>query len=381
MTAIMRKELRMIMREKGNIFFLLIMPILFIVMFGSIFGRSGDVALTIHYIDQDQSESSQVFLKELDHVKGVTLKKEDQSNINGVIEKIKKGQLSSALVINKGFGADLIAGKQADIKLYEDSAANSESGTIEAIMENIGSGYQQQKLAQTLSEMGQSKDEIAHTLSPSVKIEKVATTAESVNYITQVVPGMTVMFVFYIMISMTRRFFKEKDSGILARCQTTRMKSLQYLIGMWIPYAIAVIVQCAILLGFGHLVYHLNLGDMAALSLMVIVLSLCGSGIGLALSVLVRGENQGMAITQIIALGGAMVGGLWMPSYLMPSFVQTIGRFTPQYWAQKGLQDIFAHGADITGIWISLLVLVAFGFVGLFVAVLRLPHFMKSAAN
>jgi len=377
----MRKELRMIMREKGNIFFLLIMPILFIVMFGSIFGRSGDVALTIHYIDQDQSESSQVFLKELDHVKGVTLKKEDQSNINGVIEKIKKGQLSSALVINKGFGADLIAGKQADIKLYGDSAANSESGTIEAIMENIGSGYQQQKLAQTLSEMGQSKDEIAHTLSPSVKIEKVATTAESVNYITQVVPGMTVMFVFYIMISMTRRFFKEKDSGILARCQTTRMKSLQYLIGMWIPYAIAVIVQCAILLGFGHLVYHLNLGDMAALSLMVIVLSLCGSGIGLALSVLVRGENQGMAITQIIALGGAMVGGLWMPSYLMPSFVQTIGRFTPQYWAQKGLQDIFAHGADITGIWISLLVLVAFGFVGLFVAVLRLPHFMKSAAN
>ncbi|MGV3487721.1 MAG: ABC transporter permease [Tuberibacillus sp.] len=380
MGAIIKKELKMMMREKGNIFFLLIMPILFIVMFGSIFGKADNMSLTIHYIDKDQSASSAAFMKQLDHIKGVTLKKEKPSALNDMVDQIKKGQLSFALVVNKGFEEALHSGKQANVKLYQDPTA-SEGDTIEAILKNISNGYQQLKLTQTLSSMGQTQDQITQTLAPSVQIEKVKTQVKSINYITQVVPGMTVMFVFYIMISMTRRFFKEKDSGLLARCQSTAMKPLQYLIGMWIPYALAVLIQCAVLLGFGHFVYHLQLGDIKATGLLIIGLSLCGSGIGLALSVLVRGENQGMAITQIVALGGAMVGGLWMPSYLMPSFIQKIGQFTPQYWAQKGLQDIFAHGAGINGIWLSLLILVVFGVAGLLVAVLRLPHFMKSAAN
>lgn len=380
MKAIIQKELKMMIREKGNFFFLLIMPVLFIVMFGSIFGNTGNFSMKIHYIDQDQSQASKAFLKQIDHIKGISLQKET-SNVDDMVGQIKKGQLSSALVIGKGFEKALKAGEQADIKLYQDPASGSEAGTIQAILENISNGYQQQKLTQTLGAMGESKEQIAQTLTSPIHIENIKPAVHSVNAVTQVVPGMTVMFVFYIMISMTRRFFKEKDSGILARVQSTSMKPFQYLIGMWVPYALSIIIQCIILLGFGHFIYHLSLGNITALSLLIICLSLCGSGIGLALSVLVRGENQGMAITQIFALGGAMVGGLWMPSYLMPSFVQTIGHFTPQFWAQKGLQDIFAHGAGISGVWISLLILLAFGMAGLLVAVLRLPRFMKSAAN
>jgi ABC-2 type transport system permease protein len=381
MKAIIQKELKMIMREKGNFFFLLIMPLLFIVMFGSIFGHSSDLSIKIHYIDQDQTQSSRTFLKQLDHVKGITLKKESSKKRDDLVNQIKKGQLSSALVIGNGFEKALQSGQQANIKLYQDPSASAEVGTIEAILENISNDYQQQKLAKTLGALGESQNAVKQTLTPPIHVENVKPTVHSINAVTQVVPGMTVMFVFYIMISMTRRFFKEKDSGVLARIQSTSMKPLQYLIGMWIPYALSVVIQCVVLLLFGHFVYHLSLGNITALSLLIVCLSLSGSGLGLALSVLARGENQGMAITQIISLGGAMVGGLWMPSYLMPSFVQTIGHFTPQFWAQKGLQDIFAHGAGLGNIWVSLLILVAFGLAGLLVAVLRLPHFMKSAAN
>jgi ABC-2 type transport system permease protein len=156
---------------------------------------------------------------------------------------------------------------------------------------------------------------------------------------------------------------------------------MHYLIGMWIPFVFTVLAQCIILFAFGHFAYDLRLGDLAALSVVIICLSICSTGIGLALSFIVAGENMAMVITQIISLGGAMVGGLWMPSYLMPDFIQKIGHFTPQFWAQHSLQDIIAHGAHFSNILGGISVLLAFGIVGLLVALWRFPSFLKSASN
>jgi ABC-2 type transport system permease protein len=76
-----------------------------------------------------------------------------------------------------------------------------------------------------------------------------------------------------------------------------------------------------------------------------------------------------------------MVGGLWVPSSMLPKIVQTIGHFTPQYWAQQSLLNIFAHGSHIGGVIGSTAVLLLFGLVGLAVALLRLPGFMRSSTN
>jgi ABC-2 type transport system permease protein len=92
-----------------------------------------------------------------------------------------------------------------------------------------------------------------------------------------------------------------------------------------------------------------------------------------------RGENQGMAVTQLFVLGGAAVSGLWVPFNFLPSFVQSIGRLTPQYWAQKGMTDVIGHGAHLGDIWSSLGVLLAFGAVGLFIASFRYTSFIRSA--
>ncbi|WP_077615361.1 ABC transporter permease [Caenibacillus caldisaponilyticus] len=381
MKAIIVKELKLMIKEKGNIFFLLIMPMLFMLMFGSLFNKGNDLSVEIHYVDQDHTALSQTFLKQLKKTDGIHLKNESSADLSSLINKIKKGQLASMLVINKGFEEAIKEGRQAQVKLYRDPAASSEVSAIEAVLKNIANGYREAKLAKSLTALGENKEQAVKTLTPPIQIQNINTTGEHIDYISQVVPGMTVMFIFYIMISMTKRFFKEKESGLLSRIQSTTMKPLPYLVGMWVPFVIAVIVQSIILLGFGHFVYHLKLGHLSALSMLIIGLSLCGTGVGLALSVLVRGENQGMAITQLIALAGAMVGGLWMPSYLLPFFIQNIGYFTPQYWALRGLQDIIVHGADVGDIWRSLAVLAAFGFAGLFVAVLRFPRFLKSATH
>lgn len=196
---------------------------------------------------------------------------------------------------------------------------------------------------------------------------------------TQIIPGYTVMFSFYIMISIVIAFVKDRERGMVARIASTPLPINQYFIGKWIPFMIIVMIQIFVLFSFGVLVYDLPLGDFFALLILSLALSFISTSWGMAMAVLVKTENMGIAITQVIALGGAMLAGLWMPIDMMPTLIQNIAKFLPQYWALQGYQTILLENGGITDIWFSLFVLLAFGTVGGIVAILFYPQFLRQS--
>lgn len=378
--SIIIKELKIIVREKGNFFFLIGMPILFIVMFGSIFGNA-NTSIKVQYIDQDQSDTSKAFLSQIGDIGGFELVHTD-SKEQFQIEQIKLGKISSLLVIPEGFGETVTTGNtQARLQFYRDPTATQVVAPIQAALENIANSYREHKLTGMLSTMELTITETNNILLPPINIEEINTNSKKVDAISQFVPGYTVMFVFFIMITMVRRFFKEKESGMVSRLRSMPVNPIIYLIGMWIPALISVLIQCTVLLAFGHFVYGLDLGDLGAISIIVLCLAICGTGLGLAMAVCVSGENQGLALTQVFTLGGAVLAGLWFPFEMLPSFAQTIGQFTPQFWAQNGLQDVMVRGAHIGGVWQGLLVLFGYGILGILIALLRFKSFIKTSIN
>lgn len=229
--------------------------------------------------------------------------------------------------------------------------------------------------------MGITGQQMRHILQPPIEVKEYDQNSVEGSVIEQIVPGYMVMFVFFVWISIVNRFHTERESGMVARLRSTPMHPTVYLVGMWIPAVITVLIQCAVLLAFGYFVYDGHLGDVGAIALIVLCLSMCGTGLGLALSMSVKSFNQGLAITQVFALGGAMVAGLWFPTEMMPEFVQGIGTFTPQYWAQTGLQDVMVRSAHVGDVWQTIVVLLAFGMIGLCIAWLRYRHFLRSATS
>lgn len=381
-STIIRKELKVLLKEKGTFFWLIGLPIMFIVLFSSIFNNAKDT-FTIQYYDADQSQQSQQMIAQLSEIKGFEMKTDTTLSLDDQLDKIKSGKMTSLLVFPKGFGESMQAGggRQAAFDLYRDSTADTAVAPIRALLDSFAGKSGEVKLQGVLKSVGMNETQVKEAMQPPIVINEVKENAAQVSALTQYIPGYTVMFVFFIIITMVRNFIKDRESGMVARLRSTPMKPVTYLIGMWVPNIIVVLVQCTVLLGFGKLVYDVELGDIASIAAVVLCLAICATGIGLMLTMLVKSENQGLGFTQILTMGGAVLGGLWFPYDFMPDFMQIIGKITPQYWAQHSFQDIMVRGAQLSDILPTIAVLIGYGLLGLAIASLRFKKFIQTATQ
>lgn len=377
--SMITKELSITFKEKGTFFWLFILPIMFIVLFSSIFGSSSQ-EYAVRYYDGDQSGESLALLDTIGKIDGFKLQNNSES-LDLQLEEIRAGKLSSLLVIPAGFGEHLRSGAGAPLELYRDAGDEAMAAPVVALLESVIAQYREGKLAAVLTSLGQQDSAVNEMLRSPIELMDMKETTVKPDTVTQVVPGYTVMFVFFIMITMIHNFLRDRKSGMLARLSGTPLKRHQYLIGMWVPNIIVVFIQCTVLLTFGKIVYGLQLGDLLSVALLIGCLAVCCTGIGLMLSMLVGSENQGIGIVQIIAMGGAIVGGLWFPYEFLPDIVQKIGLFTPQYWAQRGLQDVMLRGAHIEDIWFNAAILLVIGLGGLGVALIGFKRFAKASVH
>ncbi|MFD2616337.1 ABC transporter permease [Terrilactibacillus laevilacticus] len=379
MNNILLKEMQLMFKEKANLIYLIIMPLAFIIIFGTIFNHAEDSTITVNVTDNDHSAASKTFIAQMKKIKGFDVKL-NHKDVDKQISQIKDGKLNSLIVIPKGFNDQLASGQnKAKISFYQDAAASNETASIEAILKNLSNQYRENQIVGALAKDGKTDEQIKSIMNSPVTIDSVKENSHNVDMMSQMVPGYTVMFAFYIFISVIKRFFTEKESGMISRLQSTGMNPLSYLLGMWIPHFLTIMIQCIVLIGFGHFVYGMHIGSFIGIFLLIVSLAVCGSSLGVALSFIVKNENQGIGMTQFIALGGAMLGGLWFPSNMLPKFAQAIGKFTPQYWAQQGFLDVIVRDIPVTGLWKSFAALIAFGIIGIIIALTRYKAFLRSA--
>src|SRR5699024_594834 len=130
--------------------------------------------------------------------------------------------------------------------------------------------------------------------------------------INKIVPGYTVMFVFFIMISMCYSFLEDRNKGMVARLASTPLSPYSYLMSKWGVYIAIVLIQISGLMLLGKIVYQIHFAQPIYLITTAIILSMTVTSMGVLLSFLIEFSNASVAVAQMIALRGAALGGLWM---------------------------------------------------------------------
>ncbi|MBH8599231.1 MULTISPECIES: ABC transporter permease [unclassified Thermoactinomyces] len=379
--ALIKKEIKRMLKDRGTFVWIFIIPIVFIVIFATIFNNQ-NYTFKVYYQDLDHSTMSGAFVKAMENVKGFKLFKETDKQ--KAIKDIRNGDISTFIVIPKGFEEKIKAGKQTQIDFYYAGSqdAQQEVEPVKTVVNSVVQSYKDNKIKSYVIQTTNGNKNLEQAiLSPPVTIDAKEQLVKKVNAVTQFVPGYTVMFAFYTIISLARTLMREREGGMLSRLLSTPMNRLQYLIGIWIPNFLLVCVQILVLFTFGHLVYGLEIGNAPALIVLSLSLALTTTAIGLLITFLFKNEQMVMACTQILALAGAALGGLWFPINLLPGFLQKAAKVFPQYWAQKGYLDILLHGGQLAEIGWSVGILLTIAVIGLCGAMLSYKNFLKGATH
>jgi ABC-2 type transport system permease protein len=375
MWSLVIKEFKLRFKERKTYMFMLVMPIAFILLIGSAVNIK-KVSFNIHYTDLDGTKSSKQIINSFESTKSFNMTKEN--DVNNAIDKVKNNKYPVYFVIPKGFELDIEAGKQPQLDVHYDPNSDTSKAFLSAL-NSAAQDVQQSKVEQYVKSTAGSSAEKILELPFTVNKNEIA--AAQTAGIAQVLPGYTVMFAFFVITIMAQAFFKDKDSGMLARLMATPLRRYGYMFGMWIPNFVVVLIQVTVLYAFGHFYFKMPLGNFSALTAVTLLLAFVGTTLGLLLTFISENQQTVMLLVQIVVMGGAALGGLWFPIDILPPTVQKISMIVPQYWIQKSYVSIFARGANLGDIGLNLLVLLIMGIIFSILAYLRYNNFYNKATS
>ena len=187
-----------------------------------------------------------------------------------------------------------------------------------------------------------------------------------------VVPGQTVMSAFFIVSLVTFAFFAEHAWGTWDRLRATPATSLEIVVGKGLPRVAVAILEFAVVLGAGAVVFDLSVsGAPIALVPLVVAFSVCLVLLGVAATALSRTAQQAsaFAFTGMVLFGA--IGGAFVPFDVLPSWAQTVAPVTPTYWAMRGMRAVVLEGQSFGGTVAPTAVLLGLSALFAVVAVLR----------
>jgi ABC-2 type transport system permease protein len=179
--------------------------------------------------------------------------------------------------------------------------------------------------------------------------------------------------------SLVIRITTDREAGQLKRPRGTPMPSWVYLFAEIGRSVVTIVVTSGVLLAVGALFYGVTVSGHMVVGLVVYVVvglvvyvvvgTACFAALGLALARACRTTDSASAIGPFSTVVLAFLSGVFIPVAIMPAWLLDIGKVFPLEHLARGLQLAFLvpGSTGLTGT--NLAVLVAWGVVGLLVAI------------
>jgi ABC-2 type transport system permease protein len=338
-----RKDLQLFLADRRGAVLCFAVPILLASAFGALFPRPllDRLRVPLFLVAEDDSPLTQRVVAALEASDKVEVHPTDRA---GALEQIEQQGSGVVLILPAGFGrvTDLSADRP-QIELHYHPGSHLESQWVEGIFTQI---VLREAATQLLAPLTRAN--------PSLHIDRPFAVERS--SITAVGPlgenvychsfcGMTLQYLLFWGMDSGLLLLRERRQGIWRRLQAAPVTHSTLLAGKVLATAIVALAQMAITFSFGHFVFGVSVsGSVLGFAGVALAAALLSAGTGLLVAAL--GGNEGrarsMAILTILAL--SMLGGLWLPSFLLPSWVQQLAVALPTTWAVRGLEGVTWQG-------------------------------------
>lgn len=394
------KDLKLFFKSTGALIITFLVPMVLILIFGSVFSGFGNQssinAVKVIVVDNDNTTFSKRFATGLDSLKEINViykfKKENTTlfyDVATLDKDVKKGKQKLGIIIEKGFGKAIENGTKPKLEIHYDPKFQIEYGITSGLSQKVLMSQFPELISNRMFKkaknfLGEDKgnkfeDDIQSTISSYFPQEnKKNTTTSSIfndNLVdikskklvgekiknpmfAQYVAGMAIMFLLFSLSRAGSSILDEKKEGTLDRLLIAPIKPYVIILAKLFYASFLGIFQLTVMFIFGWLVFGLEIfAHIPTLSVMIIVTAFAASALGMFIAAISKNQSQINGLTTLIALGMSALGGSMFPSFIMPEYLQTIGKFTLNHWAMEGITNIFWRNMSFKDIYPDIVVL------------------------
>jgi ABC-2 type transport system permease protein len=384
---ILKKEFLVMGRDVHSLSVLFIMPVAFILIMSlamrDLFDTHAVNRIKILVVNQDKSDPSRAFIKTLEDLGTFSFHHmADSAGFDLIQHKMFQDGFKFALVVEKGFSpaADRNPSEKAGRQMILLVKPSVTRQTYTILKNTFAASLAKTKIAFLIKGqeemLGYAGIDIDRIMQPADNLIETRYVSKSQlkfkvpTSVQQSVPAWLVFSMFFVVIPISNTFIAERNYGTLLRLQSMNISTGLLLAGKLLPFFIVNLIQVVLMILVGVFVVPLLGGDAltmgdsyGGLLLITTAVSFCSISFALLVASVAKTTEHATTIGGVFNIILGALGGIMIPKFVMPEFMQTLSVLSPMSWGLDGFLDIFLRNGNILDVMKESLLLFFVGLV------------------
>ncbi|MDB5161071.1 MAG: type transporter [Candidatus Saccharibacteria bacterium] len=326
-------SVRRYFRDRTALFFTVAFPLIFLFIFGGIFGKNNNVSFQVGLINQSHSQFSQQFVSQVKNNKMFKVN-DTVHDLGEAKTKMSRGEIDATIVLPSGFGDVKNASHPSgQAVIYYDENNASAAQTLSTVMQGI---------------FQQINSKFVKIETPFTVVSK-STNQQGLSRFDYVFSGLVGFSIIGLGIfGPVNVFPKLKEQGILRRIHITPIRVWQYFTANVIGQAIIGLFSISVMFIVALTIFHLKMhGNYLELAVVIMLGILTLFGIGLAIGGWAKNENQAAPLANIVTFPLMFLSGTFFPRFLMPEWLQHASGLLPLTPVIDGIRMIITENKHL----------------------------------
>jgi len=364
--AIAGVELRRFLKDRSNIFFVFVFPLLLVLLIGSAFGGSsgGRVALA----GPDSSLRSALTAALEDAQVDVNVVDADHMR-----ELVARGRADVGVLLPDEAAAAYDDGSDLQLQVIPGAQAQSQV-TAQRVRTAVQKLATEQGQVAALAAAGIDADtaraalgSAARMVSPPrlavVNVSEIAQEFSGLGQFDYGAGSQVLLFVFLTSLAGSATLIQARRQGVIRRTLAAPVSTAQAVGGLAIGRLAIAALQGAYIMAASTLLFGVDWGNLALALLVMVTFALVAAGAAMVLGSVLDNAAAASGVGVGLGLVLAALGGAMYPLEFFPDTLRTVAHVTPHAWASEALAEIQRHNGTLVDILPQLGVLLAFAVV------------------
>lgn len=365
--AIAGVNLRRLFRDRTGLFFIFILPVILIVVLGTVYGGRTAPRLGIVVVDAGPLATELADSVRDGEVRLEVSTPADQDRLRTAVEE---GSLELGLVVPAGYDAALRDGGRAEVTVIGlpttslsalrravDTAVAEQAARIRAarlVQAEAGVGFDEALAIATAAQAATpAMDVSVERLGEGIFPEGTAAFAPGAQ-------SQLILFMFLTSMTAATQIILSRQLGVSRRMLAAPIGITTIVVGEVLGRFGVAMVQGLFIVFLSALAFGVPWGDPLAAGMLVVVFALVGTGAAMVVGMFANDVDQAGALGVMAGMLLGALGGAMVPLEIFPEPMHTLAYTTPQAWAIQGLRTVGLRDGGVADILVELAVLSLF---------------------